>query len=378
MMLPACSNDVSDLSSETSDTELATVNIHVSTRANDGTDSNMDADEGIKTLRIIVLDENWKILENWYQEGLGGTEGKTEEQAITMQLPRTKVRFLAIANEKSMGRSFDTETLMADNFFNYATNGLKNIFNRAWDDATPFFPKTAANFITTDVDDTQISDIVANGLPMTGIVGGKDIITGDGSGVGNGEHHDYNQNLYQDRGESPINLTNINTLSLEIPLVRCVSKLVVNVTNAMDEDLTIKSVRFGRFFTNKVYYYAHDPLHLPFETSYNFSIFRFTTPITIQSNEKQNIFIGYFYPVALPNNNETFRYSIALESNVAATSTYHIFLPKKASTGTTDIGRNKLVKVDCTVNVKEFTVNNLILIVDHWDDAGDMDDIVFN
>lgn len=365
MMLPACSNDVSDLSSETSDTELATVNIHVSTRANDGTDSNMDADEGIKALRIIVLDENWKILENWYQEGLGGTDGKTEEQTITMQLPRTKVRFLAIANEKSMGRSFDTETLMADNFFDYATNGLKNIFNRAWDDATPFFPKTAA-------------DIVQYGLPMTGVQGCHDIFSGEGDGTSDGEHHDYNYELYQDRNY-PFDLSGITSINIEIPLVRCVSKLVINVTNAMDEDLEIGSVNFGRFYVNKVYYYAHKPLHLPYETVSSAKSFSFPDgkPFVVKANETKQVLIAYFYPVALSNADNYYRYSISLESNIAVTSNYQVFLEKTDSSGTTDIGRNKMVTIDCTVNVNELIINNLILIADPWDDAI-MDDIIFN
>ena len=51
----------------------------------------------------------------------------TETQSVTLRLPRQEVRFLAIANEKSMNRSFDTATLMADLGLNYEQNGLKEI-----------------------------------------------------------------------------------------------------------------------------------------------------------------------------------------------------------------------------------------------------------
>lgn len=365
MLFQACSNDALE-KPEASDTELATVNIRVSTRANNGTDSNMDANEGIKALRVIVLDEDWKILDNWYQEGLGGTEGKTEEKNITLQLPRTKVRFLAIANEKSMGRSFDTASLMEDNFLSYLTNGLKEIFNRAWDDATPAFPKTAV-------------EIAQYGLPMTGVKGCHDIFSGEGEGTSDGEHHDYNCTLYQDE-ENPFDLSGVTSINIEIPLVRCVSKLVVNVQNVMNEDLEISSVNFGRFYVNKVYYYAHQPLHLPYETVRNSHAFPFPEDkaFVVKADGTEQILIAYFYPVALPNANNNYRYSISLKSNIAATSNYQVFLKKTdSSSGTTDIGRNKMVVINCTVNVNKLMINDLILIADPWDDAT-MDDIIFN
>ena len=375
-LFQSCSDDASGVYPEESDTELATVNIRVSTRANDGDDTNMDVDEGIKALRIIVLDESWKILENWYQEGLGGTDGKTEEQTVTLKLPRTKVRFLAIANEKSMGRSFDTATLMG-NFSDYTTNGLKNIFNRAWDDSTPAFPKTASGFNITDVD-----NISEEGLPMTGIKGGTDILTGVGDGTGDGTHHDYNNDLYLDKEtNAPIDLTDITALDIDIPLVRCVSKIVVNVTNATDNELIIRSVNFGRFFANKVYYYAHNPVHLPYQTSLTGESFHFPNDnaCTISVEETKQVLVAYLYPVALRNDVDSYLYNIALESNIPVTSNYKVFLKKTdTNTGsTTDIGRNKLIKIDCTVNVEELTIDNLILIVEQWDDAGEMDDIIF-
>ena len=379
VLLSACSDNTSLPSSEAPDAELATVHLRVSTRANDGADGNMDANEGIKALRVIVLDADWKILENWYQEDLGDTDGKTEEQTITLKLPRTKVRFLAIANEKSMGRSFDTASLMADFSSEYATDGLKNIFNRAWDDATPAFPQTAAAFTTfSDAEHTNsIKTIAKYGLPMTGIKGGYDILTGEGSGVGEGEHHDYNSELYVDtekENEAPIDLTNVTSIDIEIPLVRCVSKIVVNVTNAMAQDLIIQSVNFGRFFTDKVYYYAHSPLHLPGETDAKTQIFNFENEMTIEAGkEKQTVFVGYIFPVSLPREETTnppYRYSIALRSNVDATSTYTVFLKKDPNTATTDIGRNKMLVVNCAVNVHSLTVTNLKLEVEPWDETG--------
>ena len=385
MLFQACSNDAL-IQSEVSDTELATVNIRVSTRANGGADTNMDANEGIKALRVIVLDENWKILDNWYREGLGGAEGKTEEQTITLQLPRTKVRFLAIANEKSMGRSFDTASLMEDFSNEYENNGLKNILNRAWDNETPAFPQTAATFSTfSDVEHTiSIKTIAEFGLPMTGIKGGYDILTGAGSGTGTGGHHDYNSGLYMDTKEensAPIDLTNATSIDIEIPLVRCVSKIVVNVTNAMAQDLTIQSVNFGRFFTNKVYYYAHSPLHLPGEIRRTRFNFIFNTPESVPSNEQKEVFVGYIFPTAIPNMSSDHLYTIALGSNVEGTNSEQVFFKKgDAIEGeTTDIPRNSLITINCTVNLHELTViSDLELWVLPWKDAGDMDDIIFN
>lgn len=380
-LFTACADSIVPLPDENGD-ELATVNIQISTRANDGEDSNIDPNEGIKTLRIIVVDEEWKIIENWYQENLGGMDGITEEQTVTLHLPRQKVRFLAIANEMSMNRSFDTATLMTDAGLNYGEYGLKEIFNRAWDDEVPAFPKTASQYVTYEDDHNTIpiSTIEEYGLPMTGVRGASDTFTDQGNSE---THHDYNNILYEDTDESPINLTSVNSLSLEIPLVRCVSKVVVKVTNAMNKALIIRSVRFGRFFANKVFYYAHDPLHTPGETEFTNRIFRFATDSPIQlspGTNNQIVFVGYMYPTSLPREevtNPPYRYSIALESNINATSTYTVFLRKDSNSATTDIGRNKLVVIDCIVNVHNMEINNLQLIVLPWDEA-DESNIIFN
>lgn len=351
VLLNACSDNTSLPSSETPDAELATVHLRVSTRANDGADSNMDANEGIKALRVIVLNADWKILENWYQEGLGGTDGQTEEQTVTLKLPRTKVRFLAIANEKSMGRSFDTASLMEDEGLNdYNTYGLKEIFNRAWDDASPAFPKTAA-------------EIAENGLPMTGVKGANDVSLNPDGNVA----QDYNEILYQDTSEA-IDLSNVTSVDIEIPLVRCVSKIVVRVTNAMDRGLNVQTVKFGWFFANKVYYYAHNPLHLPYNST--LSIWEIdNVDQTVAAGEKEKtIFTGYFYPVELANDDPNYNYLIALETELA-TNEYRPFLKKDDPSGTTKIGRNMLVNVNCTVNLQgSLEVNaQWELVVQHWD-----------
>ena len=181
--------------------------------------------------------------------------------------------------------------------------------------------------------------------------------------------------------DAPIDLSNVTSIDIEIPLVRCVSKIVVNVTNAMAQDLTIQSVNFGRFFTDKVYYYAHSPLHLPGEISRTPFNFYFNTPESVSSNEQKEVFVGYVFPTAIPNINPNFLYTIALGSNVEGTNSERVFLKKEnANEGeTTDIPRNSLITINCTVNLHELTVtSNLELWVLPWDDAGDMDDIIFN
>lgn len=364
-LFQSCSDDASGVYSEESDTELATVNIRVSTRANDGNDTNMDANEGIKALRIIVLDESWKILENWYQEGLGGTDGKTEEQTVTLKLPRTKVRFLAIANEKSMGRSFDTATLMEDKRLDYTQYGLKEIFNRAWDDTPASFPKTA-------------DEIIEDGLPMTGVKGASDVVLNpDGDSEGSETSQDYNEVLYQDTGDGPVDLTNKTSVSIEIPLIRCVSKIVVNLTNAMENGLTVTEVKFGSFFADKVYYYAHNPLHLPYNTG--LSVWNETINQSVSAGtEKFSLFVGYFYPVSLLNDDPSHNYLIALTTGLA-TDDFQSFLKKNGEGDVTKIGRNMLVTINCTVNLQgKLDVQTVWkLVVNHWADKGNMS-IEFN
>lgn len=304
--------------------EKAAVEITVSsgTRAvmskNDGTAPLIDNHEGIKTLRIIVLDENWKIIENWYREGIGDNDGKTEEQTISLLLPRQKVRFLAIANEMSMGRRFDTASLTGDS--DYETGGIKGILDGEW-----VWPGNSSPFPKTD------GDIAEYGLPMTGIKGAGDAGT-------------YND-AYGDQSSGPVDLSEVTDISIEIPLVRCVSKIVVNVRNLMDRDLNINAVNFGKFFADKVFCFAPggdgDQQDMPEDATVSYWPANISEVQLEKSETYTTILTGYFYPVALSQNAD---FTIALESNVA-TDTPQSFL----SDGT--IPRNSMLEVNCTVNL---------------------------
>lgn len=350
LLFASCTEELQLVSVEKNNT--TTVNLRFSTRAT--MDADIEDNEGIKTLRVILLDANWNILQNIYQSGLDNIP----ETTVTLKnVPKQQVRFLVMANEESMGRSFDTSSLMQDMS---QRGGLKEIFNRAWEDASRSnFPKMAEK-------------IEMYGLPMTGVKGATDVqLEEDENG-----HHDYNDKLYEDGGL--VDLTNASALpqTIDIPLVRCVAKLVVNVTNKMDENLEVSSVRFGRFFSNKTYYYAHNPFHMPYETGIYYHIFELPQEVTITQNDKKTVFTGYIYPVSLPNDNNNYRYSISLKSNILSTSNYQVFLNKTSSlTGeTTEIGRNKKAIINCTVDVDGLQVDleNLNLVVQHWDDKTGM------
>ena len=304
--------------------EKAAVEITVSsgTRAvmskNDDTDPLIDNHEGIKTLRIIVLDENWKIIENWYREGIGDNDGKTEEQTISLLLPRQKVRFLAIANEMSMGRRFDTASLTGDS--GYETGGIKGILDGEW-----VWPGNPSPFPKTD------GDIAEYGLPMTGIKGAGDAGT-------------YND-AYGDQSSGPVDLSEVTDISIEIPLVRCVSKIVVNVRNLMDRDLNINAVNFGKFFADKVFCFAPggDQQDMPEDAAISDWMVSISENPLGKSETYSKILTGYFYPVSLSQSSDC---TIALASNVA-TDKPQQFLRD----GTTEIPRNTMLEVNCTVNL---------------------------
>ena len=295
-ILPACTEEMSLLPSEE---ETTVVNLHFTTRAT--IDSDIELNEGIKTLRVILVDADWNILQNVYQSGLGNL---AETTVVLKDVPKAQIRFLVIANEESMGRSFDTFTLLQD----LGIGNLKNIFNRAWEDnAHAYFPK-------------MDSEIQLHGLPMTGVKGAADV-TLDQDG---GESHNYNKILYEDNAIIDLSDAGAISQTIEIPLVRCVAKLVVNIENRMDESLTISAVRFGRFFSNKAYYYAHSPFHMPYGT--NVDYFNFEKDIKIEANSKlENALTVYFYPVSLPNDNDYYRYSISfISETLQSLSNYQV------------------------------------------------------
>ena len=187
------------------------------------TDPGTGFDNKIKTLRILITDEDGNILVN------GMSENLTSNTVRIMGVPRKSVRIYAFANEASMGRSFDTKSLLVDidqnETLHQSIAGLNDgkltpeeILARAWDDVNQkdCFPLTEAEAIKLD-----------RGLPMTGHLGvaKSDTYDDDGSAID-----------LTDEGQTEY--------TINISLVRCVVKVAVSLTNNTEADIELTKILF--------------------------------------------------------------------------------------------------------------------------------------
>lgn len=314
------------------------------------TDSGTDFDNMIKTLRILITDENGTILINNLLNDVN------PQNAIRiLGVPRTKVCIYAFANEESMGRKFDTQSLLEDLDSN--NNGLveaNEILNRAWDanNQNDFFPLTE-----------QEARIKNWGLPMTGYYGVQ------------------NNAYYEDPGSLDLSTVAENFKQINIKLVRCVAKVIVNIQNETNSDIGLQSIKFGRFKTNKVYYFRHTDNNgsdMPYDTGLD--PYEFTCDKSLLSNSLTNsVLIYYTYPAVTPNNDDRYRFSIAL-----TTANYHQIngtykeFYKTEESNKTILERNTIMSITGIIQENSFTVASEISAkIEDWTNKGNME-VEFN
>ena len=339
-----------------SSSETVTLNFHLAGLSRSTVDNENDFDNEIKTLRFLITDVDGEILINSILNNVD-----LSKPIRIVGVPRSKIRVYAFANEGSMGRSFDTESLLKDidqnTSYDIGNNNGKlepdEILARAWDseNQATFFPLTLEEAIDKD-----------KGLPMTGCYGVK------------------NSDEYHDDG-NPLDLTDEKIIEkdIKIYLVRCVAKIVVNLTNKTSSSIDLSSVMFGRFFPNKVYYYRHteDDVQTPNNTELTYHNFDKVSTLRVGVNE--NVLTYYLYPSSTDNNNDYYRFSIALNTTKlpAINGQYKEFF-KTEDSNRTILGRNTILTVNGTINPGSFTVSsNLQVKIEDWNSKGDMD-IEFN
>lgn len=177
--------------------------------------------EGLRTLRVIVTDK--KRTQIYYNQKTNVIENPKEPTSslntVTISIPNIPVgelNFYVIANEESIGKEYDDETLMNDEKQN---NKLLFI-----DEADPhYFPKKGP-------------DIKELGLPMSGM--------------------------------KTININKYNN-QVSIDLRRAVTKLLLTVENATNGSITLQDVTFGSFFGDRLYVFPEYQLDVPESSIYD-------------------------------------------------------------------------------------------------------------
>lgn len=296
--------------------ETATVNLVFDTRADnngDGLDDDALPGEGIKTLRVIIVDtDNNRVDVNELRDFSGETPQPVLQKTLTiMGLPVGNKDFYVIANEASVGLSgLDTPGL-GDSFDEAEKSALLSTLIN--DEQRTYFP-------STDI------GIEENGLPIAGTVSAE--------------------------------ITGAEDQTIEIPITRAVAKMELTLTNDTGNNFELNQVMLGRFFANSTYLFPQETeLALPDGVAYDGHTF--STNATLSDGESQT-FHFYFYE----SNAGEGAYTIALNDG-ADYAAAPIMLDE--DTPLTSVARNTCLRVTGTIeSALNPVLTDLQLLVKPW------------
>lgn len=199
-IMNSCIKD--DLSKADSE-DTATVTLHINDSRSGGT-SPVEAGEGIKTLRVIVLDAKNKVEFNYKQSFGNETDSQTEKTVTFLGMTTGAKKFYVVANEESL------DLTDADYPAKGTITDPNDLLNKVITDAgRSHFPKLK-NEITNEI----------TSLPITGY---KEVeITAD-------------------------------TKNLTIETYHAVAKIVFKVKNTSSKDITLTGFSLGQFFADQTY-----------------------------------------------------------------------------------------------------------------------------
>lgn len=178
----------------------ATVTLHINDSRSGGT-SPVEAGEGIKTLRVIVLDAGNKVEFNYKQSFGNETDLQTEKTVTFLGMTTGAKKFYVVANEESLGLTDDDYPAKG------TTTDPNNLLNKVITDAgRSHFPKLKGGDITS--------------LPVTGY--------------------------------KAVDIT-ADTKNITIETYHAVAKIVFKVKNTSSEEITLTGFRLGQFFADQTY-----------------------------------------------------------------------------------------------------------------------------
>lgn len=175
--------------------DMANVTVKLDSRATDTTDPNVTPEEGIKTLRLIIVQDGTIVI-NSKHVFTSATDPLLQQGINIIGLPAKATQFYAVVNEESINGDFET---------NY---GVGTTFEEPTFNAT-VLTADASTFPKRD------DEIATEGLPMAGKTTAEKLSDGQ---------------------------------EIEILVTRAVARIDLNITNATGSALQIDKVNFGQFF----------------------------------------------------------------------------------------------------------------------------------
>lgn len=199
-MTGSCVKDSLPETDGSTDSEgTATVTLHINDSRSGGT-SPVEAGEGIKTLRVIVLDAGNKVEFNYKQSFGNETDPQTEKTVTFLGMTTGAKKFYVVANEESL------DLTDAD----YPAKGTRTN------------PNDLLNKVITDTERSHFPKLKGEvtSLPITGYQ--EEDITAD-------------------------------TKNLTIETYHAVAKIVFKVENTSSSDITLTGFSLGQFFADQTY-----------------------------------------------------------------------------------------------------------------------------
>ena len=301
--------------------ETATVNLVFDTRADndgDGLDDDALPGEGIKTLRVIIVDtDNNRVDVNELRDFSDETPQPVLQKTLTiMGLPVGNKDFYVIANEASVGLSGLDTPRPGYSFDEAEKSALLSTLIK--DGQRTYFPST----------DTEIEE---KGLPIAGTVSAE--------------------------------ITGAEDQTIEIPITRAVAKMELTLTNNTGKAFALNQIAFGEFFADETRLF---PGQATLTSGYEVASFTPNAILAANGDGQTQTFTYYFYESAAGEG----AYTIALNggSDYAAAP---IMVDNKPLTS---INRNTQLKVTGTIESTETEVRlSLKVVVMPWDEVTNPD-----
>lgn len=294
--------------------ETATVNLVFDTRANGDATAQVDENEGIKTMRVYITDEQGNVEFNIYQEY---TDDQAQRTLTILGVPVGTKNFYVIANEKSVGLSAEelgegVVTTINDEFLNQVITNP---------DGNAYFPKMR----------NQIGEL---GLPITGMK--TDVVLSEGSDQ-----------------------------TIQIDVTHAVAKVVLNIDNQMAETFWVNGVTLGRFISDATYLFPDRDGYYIGENGLRAHTFTATTRgFEVLPGENDAAFVFYIYETGKSAAADDFTIGLSSPTVPEIAAAKQFF-----TDGRNYLDRNEQLVIDATVNVQQEVTITLRYEVQPWTNA---------
>lgn len=233
----------------------ATICLHIpQLKTNTRTVQGTALENAIHTLRVVILSTDGKSINQCFSsDELTNGSGTI----ILNDVPVGSVQMYIIANEASIGKNYDNLSDLQKDVVTVAESNKRKLLIK--DEQRQYFPKRGSEMAAETSPNLK-------GLPMGWV--NKELTIQPPTGG--------------------------NLQTIEVELERQVAKLNIEMNNTLTSDIVIKSVSFGRFFSDRFYFYRESMLDVPGDAFYTDKTYE-NLSITVPRSGKATL-VCYVYP----------------------------------------------------------------------------------